>query len=400
MKSLVAVLALGLPAVAAAQENSYLEIPVTGRIGVQVTPAGIENCLKLAEERGIKHVVFAVDSLGGDQLAARDIFNLIGKHDKKFSYHAIVRDAVGVAVGFLVFSDSIFVRPGAGIGGVHLVVDEAKMGLETSIVLSHIALNAGDRARQHGHSAELIRAMVDPAEKVMAWRDAQGKIQFGRSVPADVPASSILLKHEGGTVLTLKGRQAISLGFARAFDGGADGLGAALKLPGWKAGADAQAVVERAAKETEAKAASAQTDRQRFLIEQNTKRREAAKAGIERFLNLANEWNPKLGTYSTYKETGIFWNDYHHGDGYDTGRMTQEARRKWRDRTDVTIEALARAKKGVLEMKQLDKDARGLGLEPSYPEGKLDEIRADLDLKIAMLTRERDKRYVDDRKPN
>ena len=87
------------------------------------------------------------------------------------------------------------------------------------------------------------------------------------------------------------------------------------------------------------------------------------------------------------------------GDGYDTGRLTQESRRVWRDRTDITISALSKARQGVVEMKQLEKEAKALRQEPMYPEGKLDALHVDLNLKIEMLGKERDKRYLDDRKP-
>jgi hypothetical protein len=319
------------------------------------------------------------------------------KHDKSFKYHAIVSNATGVAVAIVVWCETIWVRPGAQIGGVNLVFDES-MGVEPSVILMNVALNAGLRAKEHGHSAELVESMIDPSDPVLAWKGADGKVQYGRSAPTGTPKENVLLDHKAGKVLTLGADLAVALGFAKAFDGGADGLGKALGIEGWKSAGDAgkTAMVGGTVAE-ERKTNEAKTDRERFKIEQNQKRRDATKASIERFLDLSNQWNPKAGTYSTYKDGG--WDGYWGGDGYDTGRLTQESRRVWRDRTDVTISALNKARTGVVEMKALEKEAKALKQEPMYPEGKLDNLHIDLNLKIEMLARERDKRYLDDRKP-
>jgi hypothetical protein len=145
------------------------------------------------------------------------------------------------------------------------------------------------------------------------------------------------------------------------------------------------------------KTAVAQTDRRTFLIEQNVKRRDAAKSAIERFLHLANEWHPKLETYSTYKERHVLWDGFWDAWTHETNRLTPEARRKWQDRTDVTVAALQKARAGILEMKDLEKEAKGLNQPLTYTEGKLEEMRLDLELKIAMLVTEREKRFKDDR---
>lgn len=99
-----------------------------------------------------------------------------------------------------------------------------------------------------------------------------------------------------------------------------------------------------------------------------------------------------------YKESAILWDGHWGGgNGYDTGRLTPEARREWRDRTDLTIGYLARARQGVAEMKALEREAARLGNAAMYPDGKLEGVYEDLGLKIAMLERERNKRYVDDK---
>jgi hypothetical protein len=399
MKAIIAAIFwLCLAAEAQAQENPYLEVPLEGRFGEEITARGLEEAFALAECAAAKHIVFTIDSRGGDQAAARDIYNLIAKYDRTFRFHAIVREATGVAVAPLVWCETILVRPGGRIGGANLVVDEDRYpGIESGVVLRNLALNAAEEAKRHGKSGELIQAMFDPGQAVNGWRDAAGRVQISRWTPNDVHSDDFILRHPPGSVLTLTDRQAIDLRFARAYEGDAAGLGRELGYTGWTAvgevakGAPAHATVAETAK-----ASAATSDRRAFLIEQNRRRRTAAKASIERFLNLANEWHPKLGTYSTYQETWFWWGTYGDGCGFDTGRLTPEARRKWKDRTDVTVAALSKARGGVLDMKRLEKEARTLGQEPMFPDGKLEEMRLDLEFKIALLVREREKRFKDE----
>lgn len=397
--TMTAALLLCLAAAAQAQENPYLEIPLEGRFGEEVTVRGLEDAFKNAQCLGARHVVFTIDSRGGDQLVARDAYNLIAKYDKTFRFHALVRNATGVAVAPLVWCETILVLPGGRIGGVNLVVDETRYpGIETSVVLLNLALNAGEEAKRHGHSAELVQAMIDPGQAVNGWRDSAGRVQISRWIPNGVHTDDFILQHAPGAVLTLTDRQAIELRFARAYEGDVDGLGRELGLMGWASvGSAGRSSMSEATIVEKVKAEAARSDRQQFLVDQNRHRRTAAKSSIERFLNVANEWHPKLGTYSTYKETCHWWDHYWDGCGYDVGRLTPEARQKWKDRTDITIAALSKARSGVLEMKYLEKEARELGQQAFYPEGKLEEMRIDLELKIAMLAKERDKRFKDDR---
>ncbi|MBI3854550.1 MAG: hypothetical protein HY293_02535, partial [Planctomycetes bacterium] len=332
------------------------------------------------------------------QIAARDVYNVLRKYEKAFRFHALIRQATGVALAPVVWCDTIFIRPGGIIGGLNLVIDEARYpGMEAGVVLMNLALNAGEEAARHGRSAELVRAMIDPGQAVNGWRDSAGRVQISPWVPNDIHSADFIVQHPAGTVLTLTERQAAELRFARPYDGDVAALGRELGFPHWIAQGDAGRVaMTEAMKAEQFKAGAAADDRRQFLIDLNRRRRTAAKGSIERFLNLANEWNPKLGTYSTYKQTSRWWDSYWDGCGYDTGRLTPESRRKWRDRSDVTVAALSKARGGVLEMKYLEKEARELGQDLLYPEGRLEEMRLDLELKIALLIRERDKRFKDD----
>jgi hypothetical protein len=386
-------LVLSISAIAMAQENTYLEIPIEGRFGAQVTALGLENALQTAKCMGVKHIVFVVDSKGGDQLTGRDMYNLLGKFDKDFRYHAVVREATGVSMAVIVWCDPVFIRPGGSIGGVNLVIDEARYsGVDTSVVLGNLALNAGEEAKRHGQSAELVRAMIDPAEAVYGWKDSLGRCRISRWLPSDISSRDFIVQHQSGKVLTLTDQQAVGLEFARSFEGKIEDLGCELGLSDWVSAGDAgRNAMEDTTRADQAKALTG--DRHDFLVRQNQRRREATKAAIERFLKLAGEWNPNLGTYSTSREWVGFW------DGWtaESKRLTPEARLKWRDRTDIALAALSKAHGGIREMRELEKEAKALGLESFYTENRLDEIRIDVELKIAMLVREREKRFRDER---
>jgi hypothetical protein len=384
-----------LAALAQAQENPYLEIPLEGRFGEQITARGLEDALQAALCPGVKHIVFTIDSQGGDQIAARDIYNLLGKYDKAFTFHAIVREATGVAVAPLVWCETILVRPGARIGGANVVIDgERYPGIEPGIVLANLAMNAAEEARRHGHSAELFQAMIDPGLPVNAWKDKAGRAQISRMVPNGVHTDDFIVWHVAGSLLTLTDRQAVELRLARAYEGNAAGMGRELGYPGWTSMGDAgrEAMTDATVAE-KTKSAAAKSDRQRFLIEQNLRRRTAAKASIERFLNLAHTWDPKLGTYTTIREAHAWWAPWWDGCDYDSRRLTAVARRTWMDRTDLAVVALSKARGSVLEMKHLEKEALQLGQKPLYPEGKLIEMRRDLELKIATLIEDRSRRF-------
>jgi len=399
MNILTAFFTICLATALQAQDNGYLEIPLEGRLGEQVTARGVEDALNAARNLGANHIVFTIDSSGGDPLAALDLYALFSSRSRDFTFHALVREARGVAVIPLVWCETILIRPGGRIGGVDLTPDEARYpGVEPGVVVLNLALNAAEEAKRRGRSPELVRALLDPGQSVNGWRDGAGRIQISSWIPNGVHSDDFIVQHAAGSLLEMTERQAVELRFARAYEGDAAGLGRELGYSGWESkGEGGRKAVLHATVAERIRTSLLRNDRRLFLIDQNRRRRTAAKGSLERFLNLAHEWHPKLGTYSTYKETWHWWNTFWDGCGIDTGRLTPEARQKWRDRTDLTVAFLSRARGGVLEMKLLEKEARELGQEPFYADGKLEEMRLDLELKIALLIRERDRRFKEDK---
>jgi len=388
-----AVLMMVLAQAVRAQDGGYIELPLKGKLGEEITASGVDKALKGAKAAGVKNIVFSVDSGGGDQLVARDLMNILSSADKDFKYYAVVQEAVGLAVVFIVRADKILVRPGAKIGGVRIdtLKAEKETGVGADVILSNVALNAGVQAKLKGRAPELVRAMIDSTEPVFAWKGTDGKPEFGRALPKGVAKENILLEHKSG-LLTLSDTQAVALGFAEKFEGSAADLGKTLGIEGWTSKGSALGTMTEAAATEKKDNDAAKTDRQKFQIDQNRKRREATKAGIERCMEVAHEWNPKLGTYSTQKDWGNYWEGYE-----DSNRLTPEARRKWQDRTAITVDYLKKARAGVADMVKLEKDAKGMGQEAMYAAGKLETMYEDLGITIAMLEREWDKRFKDDK---
>jgi hypothetical protein len=385
------------PASAGAAETkaTYLEVPIVGRIGAQIRADALDAALQAAKAKGVTHVVFTVDSQGGTSLAAREVREVLARHDAGLTYVAVIRDAVDVSLLFAFWCDNIFVRPGASLGGVRLQIDPKRFGegIPPSVILSNVALNAGVTAKKHGHSPDLVEAMIDPTETLVAWRDAQGKIQYAKSAPEGVAKESLILNDGPDTTLRITAEQAADLGFAKLYDGPVDKLGAALGFASWTSGGDAGTVAMAAPPPPPPAPTVEKSKNPKWMTDRNIEQRKATKEAVETYLKLANQYDPKKGLYSTVKEGGWWYQE-----AYDTGRMTPESKREWTNRADTTVAYLAKARQGVIEMIDLDRTAKKLDLEPTFPDGKLNEIRIDLETKINLVQMNRLKKYVGDKK--
>ena len=353
----------------------YLEVPFVGRIGPHIVPKGIARSLAYASRHGIEHVVFLVDSQGGDQVAAHEIKEILDRYDDRLTYHALVREAVGLALVVPVYCDNVFLLPGANLGGVKLIFDKETSEGDVDSLRSQLAQEAAAIAGKHGwHSDILVRAMIDPPETLAAWRTSQKAVELGRNLPPEIPESDVLWVDGPDSVLTLSRSQAMALKVARGFNGPAAGLGTHLGFKKWMLESDF-------GKETMARAAQSEQRRIRGVAARNAKRvkrnlhrREKTRRYIEGNLKDANEWDSEQATYSTYSYNAER-NNYL---GWGNPLKQTITRRQMRQQSYRTLRALKRARKGVLKMQKLEREAKKLGLEPSYADGQLDTILGDL----------------------
>lgn len=357
----------------------YLEIPIVGRFGAQVSPEGVRKALAYAARYRIPHVVFYVDSQGGDRLAARRIYETLQKYpDMRF--YALVRDSVGVAMAVTVFCEKVFMLPGSNLGGVVLESDDDGVSEDArALELAQVAYEVGQSAGKRGWPAPLVRAMIDPAETVYAWRDEGGKLVTAPRLPATVSRNAVIVSNGPDSVLTLNRTQAVNIG-ARSYNGTVEGLGAELGLEKWTRESDYGATAMMDSAKSQQRRTAVASRRKDVEIARLVQRRDATKKYIDRCLTLAHAWDPEQSAYSSFDKYEQKWERYWGGPLEPTITRT-----RWRELTDVTIDALTKAYQGIDRMKDLEDKAVDLGLEPLYAEGELEKYQDDIEVKVTLL---------------
>jgi len=363
------------------QGDLYLEVPIVGRFGVQVIPDGVRAALASAVRRKIKHIVFYLDSQGGDQIAASEIYDLLKAYDKRLQYHAIVRDAVGVATAVPIWCENVFMLPGSNLGGVSLIFDKEKDRGDPEVLLSQVAFEVSLEAKKKGWPAEVVRAMIDPSVSIGAWTTPEGKVVTGTRVPGTVSRNQIIFINSPGKVLTLSRSEATLLNIAKKFNGTAADLGNELRLSQWKSAGDSGTATMLKAVEDNQKRMARTATRNEAKIKRLVERRRKVERYIDRNLTLAHSWDPKQNARSTYSSHRSAW-ESRWGWGRQVGTTTS---RRWRELTDMTLTALTAARKGIREMQKIEKEAESLGLERLTKEQDLEKLLDDTEVKMRML---------------
>jgi len=370
------------PKAQSAQDTLYLEVPIEGVFGKDVFADGVNAALRYARRYRIRHVVFVVDSPGGDLDESRATYELLRRNQRPLTFHAIVRECLDGALGVAVWCDSIHVLPGARLGGGSSGSGRAD---EDELLRAQIANEIVRQAGLVGAVGEIVGAMIDPDRTVAGWRDEAGEIVVGAAVPPEVPATRQVFHVGPGELLVLDHAQALELGI-EPLEGGAAELGGAVGLGGWKAESDygRRVMAETAGrKRREAEEASA---RYAAAVEDNVRRREALEQYLQESLQRAAEWNPSDASYDYYIRR---W-----GWGWRSGklRLTQDSRQRWRQRTDLAMGYLLKAAEAVTALERLDREARKLGLKPSFEGTELGWVKSDIQAKYDYFAANRDRR--------
>lgn len=329
-----------------AAADLYMEIPIIGRIGEDAAPKGVETCLRLGSQNPrIKHVVFRIRSPGGKFEEAEEILDLVQSRGDRFRYHALVEEAVGAAVCLVVCCDTIHMTEGSIVGG-----GEVEPGNRISAAL---VARLGAVAQAKKHSFTLVRAMMTPDAQAHVWEDETGAVQIASLAPKDIPANKRILGHRSGSLLTLPRDHAVKAGLAKAGVEKAVGLGSALGLVGWwSAGNFAEGVMTRTRLnlKEEAKARTAEED----LLKRNTAQRRTLVAYMEQNRKEAMENDPARFVYEV--------------DDDDEEGFTSASKRRWRERTQDSIEAWQRVRDAAAALVQLEQQAVQLGGKRIQPE--------------------------------
>ena len=371
----------------------YLEIPIMGVFGRDVVADGVRSVLIYAKTHRIPHLVFFIDSAGGDIDEAREIYQLLLENRGRFKYDSIVRKCQGDALAVVVWSDTLRLVPGAVLGGgLENVAPPAKKGKaaaadddgEEGILWSRIAYKVVRDTERTGRQAEIVQALLDPGQRFAAWRDPDGTVRTGVEAPA---GAQVIVASGNGLPLQVTYDQAMAMGMPE-FKGNAAELGAALKLDGWAAESDYGLKAMREASAEKQRLADQAQASFEAKAKKNISRREETDRFIGDSIKEAQKWDPTKGSYETYSQ---HWNWGWGWSGSSAVEWTEESQKKWRTRTDATLFYIQQAAKGLRSMKKLETEAAKLKLDLMFKPGEIDSMLRDLEVRYAALQANRSK---------
>lgn len=352
----------------AGSEKLYLEIPIRGTLGEEVVAEGVRKGLDHALRSHVKHIVFTIDSRGGDYTEAMAIHDLLRRFDPHLEYHAVIENAEGIAMAVPIWCDTIHIRSTGRMGGVSTESDVRRTD-ESGRELTDDALvaRAAAIAESRGLPGIIIAAMVVPEETIEAWRDESGEVRIASSLPEDAAVAKSIFKDGAETRLTLTGVQAAEIGIAKTFDEDLGKLGEKLSSLGWTPESDfgVKAMTTSAA---EARTAREKGERSvdyfHGKVEKNVKKHSEAVGYVLASLAEFREYDPRKGDFETIKVNsgGYDWSGYYHYNPKDTHEFTKDSKYRWKLQTDQSLRALDRVRKGIQQIERLDKEAEKLGI--------------------------------------
>ncbi|MGE5609017.1 MAG: hypothetical protein ACM359_07170 [Bacillota bacterium] len=370
------------------KDTLYLEIPVVGQFGKDILAEGIRAALTYAIKHRISHVVFTIDSLGTSNLdEALETYRVLKTHADQLTYHAIIRNCTGNALAVAIHCDSIFVAPNAHVGAAsEKPSPDAKLSPEDARTLrAQLAREAAASVRNRGGDERFIQAMINPAFKLVAWKNDIGKVEIGQEPSASIPPDRIIFKVGADQLLILSSEQLTQLGMP-LFQGGPQDLGSALKVQSWRLESNyGTKAMQDATQKAQASLATKQGQFEARVAD-NIARRQSADRALRYLMRQAQANDPSNATYESYSAR---W-----GRGWQAGGtevMKDSSRRQWQWRTDQTLSNLDEAAQAANTMTHLDAEAVQLGLQPTYQTGELENILKDIQARIDTLEANRDK---------
>ncbi len=337
----------------------YLEVPIRGILGKDIVAEGLARVLRNAVNRDIRNLVLVFRCEGGDAETAWDLARLLSYYDGRLGLHAIVYKAVGPIAVVALSCDNLFFAPGAKIGGggVPAVEDKSRRvpGPYSEEFQALI-----ENAAAKGRNELLLRALLDPAAVVAAWRTESGEVKIAEELPPGIPKKNVLAVDAGREALVLGADQATGLGLGRSCSGTAEELGALLGIETWRAAGNYGKLAMRRAAIERHKAEVRAAERRKALERELTEARLLAKTLIDRYMELAKAFDPERHLRRSQEQHFSRWEWVWGGDGL----APTVTRIRWRALTDQALWALYRAKQAILTMQSLEAEARALGLKP------------------------------------
>ena len=382
-------------------DGLYLIVPIKGELGTDVIAGAVARAISYAKRYRVPHLVFVVDSPGGNLDEVLMINRIMRKNHGPLTFHAVVQRCQGAALAIPLMCDTLYVLPGATIGDTEQALGEGsqKFGDEDEQVLrTELARRAFEYAISQGSPGVIVRAMIDPLEELTAWKQPDEELGMATILPDDVPAESVIFTTKAGEMLVLDYDQITALGVP-SLEGGVSNLGAVLGIEGWQAESDYGVKTMAQLADQRHKQQASKDVRFKQQLQANLLKRETTQSSIENNIQQAQFWDPTEGDYATYtKRYGGGWgnrgrrrdrDDYYYAPGTT---FTRESRSEWQRRSDLTMGYLRKAAKACKSMKRLDAEAFELGLTPIYKEGELDTMIQDMDVKFQFVEKQRNRR--------
>ncbi len=377
-----------------ADDTLYIEVPIHGRLGEDVFADGVGAALRYAERHGVGHVVFTIDSSGGTVDEASRVYQLLKRAQGKVQMHAVVRECHGAAIAIALWCDSLYVQPGASIGGseeLRFDQNPDAAALQKQVMQSQVAMEVANEAKRRGRDKHIVLALLDPRQQYAAWRDAEGNVQEGYKPPPGIDAANIIFAVGPDELLELNFDQCVALGVP-VLDGGVQAMGELLGVTDWQAESDYGQTAMRKAQMGKEKQEAQLQQRFEAHAKRNIERRKKTADYIEVNIEQAKQWDPFEGEYATYGSAIRTSGGTLRVSGGTTPYFSQDSKRDWQYRSDTCIAYVEKARNGARSMQTLDAEAVRLGLEPTYTTEALTQLLQEMSVHLDYLRRNRDRK--------
>lgn len=303
----------------------FLEVPLKGTFGEQITAPGVREAIRAAKTRKAAAIVFTFDTPGGRVVDANAIAAVMDAERADLKYYALITRAISAAVWPLSRCDRVFFAPGAASGAAVAFYESAKTGnLEVDAKFNAaLAARVAAAAESHNQSGAVYRAMMLKDARLFGFKDASGTLQLTDQPPSP-DAKDVEEIDTAATVLAWTTEQAAKYHFGLpAPSADPASLGPPLGADSWQGlGNVGNDSMKRSSKEVERKAKA--TERAESKIKEAREHVvEIAKRIVDQ-TKAAEGSEPDKGGMTIYYKEG-------------SGAFTPETQIRWRNQTDTAI---------------------------------------------------------------